>query len=531
MSDATGSAVDGGEAGDVLDSLVKQFTDPLACLRELIQNAVDAGSDTVEVNFGREGELGILEVKDHGEGMDKAVIESKLVRLFSSSKDGDLTKIGKFGIGFVSVFALDPVAVCVDTAKAGERWRVVFHADRTWTRAALNEPLEGTRVRMFIKRSPAAWQALTRDAEAAVRKWCRYLQAEIIVDGTTINEPLSLDGCVVTATRDDGEGTVVIVGVGGAPQVGFYNKGLTLLEATSWSDFPAGVSVRLSSRWLEHTLTRDSVVKDAQYRKALALVLSVISDELEPRCIEAMTRLPLDERSAILNWLAGRANRSLAKKSILVDVTGKARAPADLTAPVFVTAAGSPSSARVAAAVAAAGHVVLPLSSNAASHDRAAIAHLIGKAEADLADVEDAWVAAMPVDAARRPRVERLVEATSKLLTTCGITTSVSAGLVIGRQCRSRLAWRIPAPKGAPMPASIAAPMPVPTDETPTKRSVLIVDVDHGEFEPILALAATDTRLAALLLSRLILPMPIAHEHNVALALASWRGRDDGQSP
>jgi hypothetical protein len=526
VSDTT---VDGGEAGDVLDSLVKQFTDPLACLRELIQNAVDAGSDTVEVNFGREGELGILEVKDHGEGMDKAVIESKLVRLFSSSKDGDLTKIGKFGIGFVSVFALDPVAVCVDTAKAGERWRVVFHADRTWTRAALHEPLEGTRVRMFIKRSPAAWQALTRDAEAAVRKWCRYLQAEIIVDGTTINEPLSLAHCQVTATRDDREGTVIIVGVGGAPQVGFYNKGLTLLEAPSWSDFPPGVSVRVSSRWLEHTLTRDSVVKDAHYHKALALVLAVITEDLEPRCIDAMTGLPLDQRSAVLDWLAGRTTRSLARQRLLVDVTGVARAPADLTAPVFVTATGSPSSARVAAAVAAAGHVVLPLSANAVAHDRAAMAQLMGKAATELADVEEAWVAAMPVDAARRPRVERLIEATSKLLAAGGIPTAVTAGVVIGRQCRSRLAWRLPAPKGASVAASVAAALPVPTIEAPTRRPMIVIDVDHGDFEPVLALAATDTGLAALLLSRLILPMPISHEHNVALAIANWRGRDDGQ--
>jgi len=515
---------------DVLDNLVKQFTDPLACLRELIQNAVDAGSDTVEVNFGREGELGILEVKDHGEGMDKAVIESKLVRLFSSSKDGDLTKIGKFGIGFVSVFALDPVAVCVDTAKAGERWRVVFHADRTWTRAALHEPLEGTRVRMFVKRDAAAWQVLMRDADAAVRKWCRHLQAEIIVDGATINEPLNLSACDVTATRDDGEGTEVIVGVGGAPTVGFYNKGLTLMEAPSWDDFPAGVSVRLSSRWLEHTLTRDSIVKDAHYKKAIALVLSIIDEELEPRCIEAMTQLPLDKRSAVLGWLAERADRALRKQRLLVDVTGVARAPVDLTATVFVTVEGSPSSARVAATVAAAGHIVLPVSANAAAHDRAAIAVLLGKDEKDLVDVEDAWVAALPVDAARRPRVERLVEATSKLLSACNINVAVSAGQVIGRQCRSRLAWRTVARKGAPVLASVAAPVPLPTSEMGNKPGGFLVDVDHGDFEPIFTLAATDTPLAALLLARLVLPVHLVQEHNVALALASWRGRNDGPS-
>ena len=35
-----------------------------------------------------------------GEGMNEEIIDHQLTRLFASGKAGDLTKIGKFGIGF-----------------------------------------------------------------------------------------------------------------------------------------------------------------------------------------------------------------------------------------------------------------------------------------------------------------------------------------------------------------------------------------------------------------------------------------------
>ena len=116
---------------DALDELVNQFADPMSFLRELIQNAIDAGSEEIEVDVefepGKDGDgVTIVRVDDFGEGMTREIVEKRLTRLFSSAKDGDMTKIGKFGIGFVSVFAIEPEAVCVDTAREGEAWRVLF---------------------------------------------------------------------------------------------------------------------------------------------------------------------------------------------------------------------------------------------------------------------------------------------------------------------------------------------------------------------------------------------------------------------
>jgi hypothetical protein len=534
------SGADAGvDGGDVLDTLVKQFTDPMACLRELIQNAVDAGSDVVEVRAFREGEHNVLEIQDHGEGMDKAVIETRLVRLFASNKDGDLTKIGKFGIGFVSVFALKPDAVCVDTARAGERWRVVFHPDRSWTRAALSEAMEGTRVRLFIKGSAADLEKLRRDADVAVRRWCRYLEAEILMEGKPINESLSLPGCPIVANHDDGEGTAIIVGVGGPVSVGFYNKGLTLLETTSWDDLPDGVSIRLSSRWLEHTLTRDSVVRDDHYKKAIAMAKRLVSDALLPSCFAALEGgTDARARSPVLRWLAehmedATGNKLITKQAFLKSVDGRVHSPRSLKGKrVGVVVDATPGARRVGIA-AAQRHPVFPISDLYADGDQAAIARFLGAYVLDVIDVEDHFVAAEVVGshgddgAARQARAERLAERTNELLKVIGDAPTVIMADIVGRQARSCASWK--APGSWALKSNEAMPIAV-VPEKARGRAVVVVDAEHHDIKPILRLAATETTLAAMLLARLVLPIPLPAKDNLALSDVAWKRRDGGRS-
>ena len=66
------------------------------------------------VDYDEESSGCFVTVKDTGEGMDSAIIETKLTRLFSSTKEDDFTKIGKFGIGFVSIFAIEPQLVVLE---------------------------------------------------------------------------------------------------------------------------------------------------------------------------------------------------------------------------------------------------------------------------------------------------------------------------------------------------------------------------------------------------------------------------------
>ena len=95
---------------DAIEDVIRQFADPMAFLRELVQNALDAGSQEVELRFEYDHghQAAVVSVTDWGEGMTRDIVETRLVRLFNSTKDDDFTKIGKFGIGFVSVFAIHP---------------------------------------------------------------------------------------------------------------------------------------------------------------------------------------------------------------------------------------------------------------------------------------------------------------------------------------------------------------------------------------------------------------------------------------
>ncbi|MCA9661762.1 MAG: ATP-binding protein, partial [Myxococcales bacterium] len=248
------------ELGDALDALVDQFADPWSFLRELIQNAIDAGSLEIDVLLDHDPDQGMMtiEVVDNGEGMDREIIDARLTRLFSSAKDGDYTKIGRFGIGFVSVFAIEPELVCVDTARAGEHWRVLFKKDRSFERILLNHPGEGTTVRAFLKRDEAEYAAARERAREVVRYWCRHAHVEIRFDGERISEPLSLESRCVASYEE--EGTAVIVGVwpeAAAPR-GYYHGGLTLFEEVGDGAALPHLAFKIDSRFLEHTLTRDN---------------------------------------------------------------------------------------------------------------------------------------------------------------------------------------------------------------------------------------------------------------------------------
>ena len=133
----------------VVDNLVTQFSSPLHCFRELVQNSIDAGSGAVDIwlDFIPDeggGASGVIEihVDDAGEGMNEEIIDDQLTTLFSSTKEDDLTKIGKFGIGFVSVFALGPKGVLVQTGRDGEYWEVFFDHDRSFYKSPLETPIE-----------------------------------------------------------------------------------------------------------------------------------------------------------------------------------------------------------------------------------------------------------------------------------------------------------------------------------------------------------------------------------------------------
>ncbi|MCP4676191.1 MAG: hypothetical protein GY854_11925 [Deltaproteobacteria bacterium] len=331
IDDKTPSEHDRELGAAALGVLVNQFGNAFDFVRELVQNSLDSGTAMVEVwtDFHVEDEHGgmcEIHVEDSGMGMDEDIIDNRLTRLFSSTKEDDLTHIGKFGIGFVSVFAIKPQGVLVKTARGGERWEVFFDEERNIEKSLIEEPFEGTHVTVFKTMSPADYQDAVKSIISMLRYWCKHAEKRIVffdnvdtkkgnrkVLGKSrrrrqkkvleINEPMRVPGFApITARRGE---TEIAMAFSRDNFYGFYNKGLTLKE-TKGLDIPNRyrvffdlVSFKIKSPYLEHTLTRDTILRDANFEKALDLLMETARTDL----VENL--LALLEKKAGLSQLVG----------------------------------------------------------------------------------------------------------------------------------------------------------------------------------------------------------------------------------
>src|SRR5205814_10610256 len=102
-----------------------------------------------------------------------------LLTKFRSSKENDLTKSGKFGIGFVSLFACAPDMVVVETGRDAESWRVVFKADRSYELFKLDAPVEGTSVALHKSMTSGDYDNFATRSFQSVRRWCRHSNSDV----------------------------------------------------------------------------------------------------------------------------------------------------------------------------------------------------------------------------------------------------------------------------------------------------------------------------------------------------------------
>ncbi len=271
----------------LVKELVDQFDEPLNFYRELIQNSIDAGSNRIDVRLRYDEKAGqaVIHVEDDGEGMDENVINNYLLVLFKSTKEDDFTKIGKFGIGFVSVFAPQPDMVRLYTAKNGQSWRIDFPSYKRYDLYRMPEMREGTLLELLKKMPLKDYKMLVEDSKAVIMRWCRHSDTKIFFEDLSggggqklMNEPFDVQGGLALTYAE--EGTEIVLGYSEdeKPPFGFYNKGLTLKEGKQV--FFPGIQFKVKSRYLEHTLTRDNVIEDENYQKAMAIVERLVTKEL-----------------------------------------------------------------------------------------------------------------------------------------------------------------------------------------------------------------------------------------------------------
>lgn len=356
-------------ADAALDQLVRQFTRPLHFVRELVQNALDAGTPRIDIRVRFEADspsdgVVCVSVRDGGEGMDEAAIDEHLTRLYASSKAGDLRALGRFGVGFASVFAFEPDAVLVRTGRDGEGWELLFRSDRSFEKVRLEEPVDGTLVEVY-KRMPAdRVDAFVEACRASLAFWCEHCRVPIAIHDrggaapplpvgadpfapfetvgaplgpTGFQRPLALDDAAL-AVAWHGDGVEVVVGYAETPERGFYRGGLLLAtgdEADAlgrYADLLAHVAFKVDHHRLEHTLAREHVVRDAAWDEAMHAVLRA-REVLQRELVEQLERCvatggdprPL-HRFLALECRAPdglRLRARLARRPVFVDVLGR----------------------------------------------------------------------------------------------------------------------------------------------------------------------------------------------------------------
>jgi molecular chaperone HtpG len=296
--------------------------------------------------------------------MDRATLEGPLVTLFSSSKEHDEGKIGKYGVGFVSVFAIEPLDVVVATRRAREAWMMRLLPDYSYELEPA-EPREpsGTRVTLHHRMDRDAFEAHVARSRAALASWCRHIGkplAFVVHDraedaprsALRIDRPFGVHGGVSIVARS-AIGAIAVGTIAGEEHrpvpadepvglvAGFYNRGLTLHETRERFAGLDGVRFKVDSPKLAHTLSRDDVRRDDTFHRALAEVRGVVADRL-PRAV----RDALDDAAA----RAHRGEDEAAYRAALAAATaGPCRVPRDDVAVPLTDPFGARGSTRTVA--------------------------------------------------------------------------------------------------------------------------------------------------------------------------------------
>ncbi|WP_165703742.1 ATP-binding protein [Enhygromyxa salina] len=505
------------DVGEALETLVHQFSDPWSFLRELIQNALDAGSPEIDVRIdhqppeqGSNDPLGLMtvEIIDAGDGMDRHIIDTRLTRLFSSAKDGDYTKIGRFGIGFVSVFAIQPDLVCVDTGRAGEYWRVLFRKDRSFQRIVLDQPTEGTTIRIYKRATPEQADDARARARSVLEYWCKHARVEIRCDDALVSRPMQLDArCVIHHEQD---GTTLMLGYveQAAALRGYYHGGLTLHEEHDL--LLPHVAFKIDSRYLEHTLTRDNVIRDDNFAKAMNIVGRLASTALVEALVTAL-ELAASEgredpevaflRKRLLGVLEGEAkppSRVFEAKLVPALTAGGGRTAISLTQArkqikrCWTSAQASP----VTEMLIARGDTVLLVGPNSALTQ--VLAHVGGRSPTPVASL----CTALPATSFERGCWQPLHDAALALLAQQGVKLS---SIELGR-----LAY-----PGSPVANHVAITQAKLGELTEVSeigqlssgwfgsKRVVVLNADHPTIGHLIELAATEPEFAAYLLLKL----------------------------
>lgn len=273
--------------------------DPWIFVRELLQNSRDAGATAVDLTVGQDDNHEWVCCFDDGEGMTFEHARRYLFALYASSKEDSKNQAGKFGVGFWSVLRFEPTAITIRSqTRSGQAWGL--RLDGTLEHGEHVAPLErfGTEIVLTRVRGDGRLQHRVFDAVRQSARYVRQRDSEkplpIRVDGRQANEEFAL---LAPSSSFKRRGVRGVVGLGSAPRVELFSRGLRVRSAACLEDLvaptgrhtsrmrvqfpelPGGLAPQalLESDALEVMLSRS----DARDNRALSRLVKLAQRELE----------------------------------------------------------------------------------------------------------------------------------------------------------------------------------------------------------------------------------------------------------
>lgn len=248
-----------------------------------------------------------IEAEDFGNGMTLEDGERYLKKIFGTSKAEDIEKTGRFGVGFISVFAFEPDKVMVESTKGGESWEQVFyHSEeqkKKWlaTEKQKDPSLEieesdlknllpgatfrpehprkkGTRVTIVLNnRSVDEVKTIIKEAKEHITIDLQHREEPIYVQGEKVNGEFDIPaGVKVRFGTKKIEGIVGLVELGSSSYTLENNR--ILLEDnpglidSSFSNDKWGYQILVSSKYLNYDISRENVKRDVNYDNIVRIV-------------------------------------------------------------------------------------------------------------------------------------------------------------------------------------------------------------------------------------------------------------------
>ena len=208
-------------------------------VRELLQNARDAGAGQVSFDVSTTGGLDRIVCRDDGCGMTFDHARDYLFTLYASSKPGGGQSAGRFGIGFWSVLRFSPSKVTIRSRPVdAEGWQVVL--DRALeivsrekvrmnpgTEIVLEREASGDDIESLVR------AAVLRDAPFLTRRGKGEVELPVLVNNVAVRADFDLPS---PSMKFRGRGIRGAVGLGRVAKVEIFVHGLRVREAASFDD-------------------------------------------------------------------------------------------------------------------------------------------------------------------------------------------------------------------------------------------------------------------------------------------------------